>query len=185
VTVLAVPAAQASSRQLSSRQLSIPVPSSRQPSSRQPSSALPRTPEPGHHEPVVGAAPSRRRELASFAVIGTVTTIAYLLLYAVLQPLTGDQLANAIALVLTVDANTVANRRFSFGLSGSDHAVRQRAQGWLAFGVSLAATSASLAALDAAGVSSGRTYLVVLVAANVASGILHFILLRSWAFARR
>jgi putative flippase GtrA len=143
------------------------------------------TAHPSFQRPAVGAVPSRRRQLASFAVIGTVTTVAYLLLYAALQPLTGDQIANAIALLLTVDANTVANRRFSFGLSGSRHAARHRAQGWVAFGVSLAATSASLAALHAGGVSSGSAYLAVLVAANVASGILHFVLLRSWAFARR
>jgi len=143
------------------------------------------TAQPSRQRPAIGAVPSQRRQLVSFAVIGTVTTVAYLLPYAVLQPLTGDQIANAIALVLTVDANTVANRRFSFGLSGTEHAARQRAQGWVAFGVSLAATSASLAVLDSRGVSSGPTYLAVLVAANLASGILHFTLLRSWAFARR
>jgi putative flippase GtrA len=143
------------------------------------------TAQPSLQRPAISAVPSRRHQLASFAVIGTVTTVAYLLLYAVLQPQTGDQIANAIALVLTVDANTVANRRFSFGLAGGQHAVRHRAQGWVAFGVSLAATSASLAVLDARGVSSGPTYLAVLVAANLASGILHFVLLRSWAFARR
>jgi len=128
---------------------------------------------------------SRRRQLGSFLAIGALTTAAYLLLYAAVEPLTGSQIANAIALLLTVDANTVANRRFSFGLTGRQHAVRHRAQGYVAFGISLVATSACLAALEARGVTSGSAYLAVLVAANVASGVVHFVLLRSWAFARR
>jgi putative flippase GtrA len=128
---------------------------------------------------------SRRRQLGSFVVIGTLTTAAYLVLYAALEPLTGAQIANAIALVLTVDANTVANRRFSFGLAGRRHAVRHRAQGYVAFGISLVATSACLAALESGGVTSGSAYLAVLIAANLASGVVHFVLLRSWAFARR
>jgi putative flippase GtrA len=175
VTVLAIPTAQPGRQQ----------PGRQQPGRQQPSRQQPSRQQPSRQRPALGAVPSQRRQLTSFAMIGTVTTVAYLLLYAVLQPQVGDQIANAIALLLTVDANTVANRRLSFGLSGSQHAVRHRAQGWVAFGVSLAATSASLAALHAGGVSSGSTYLAVLVAANLASGILHFVLLRCWAFARR
>ena len=133
----------------------------------------------------LGDPSSSRRQVGWFLVVGTVTTVAYLLLYAALEPLTGAQVANAVALLLTVDANTVANRRFSFGLAGREHAVRHRLQGWVAFGISLVVTSATLAALESAGVSSGPTHLAVLVAANAASGILHFVLLRSWAFARR
>jgi len=133
---------------------------------------------------MTGPVGSPRRQLARFAVVGAVTTVAYLVIYAAVEPLAGAQAANVLALLLTVDANTLGNRRFSFGLTGPDRALRHRLQGAVAFGVSLALTSAALAALDAAGISSTSMHLAVLVGANVAAGVLHFVLLSSWAFAR-
>jgi putative flippase GtrA len=124
-----------------------------------------------------------RRQLPRFVLVGTVTTLAYLAVYAAVQPFVGAQAANLFALLLTADANTVGNRRFSFGLTGRHHALRHRLQGIVAFGVSLVLTSAALGALDAVGSSSTALHLAVLIAANVASGALHFVLLRAWAFA--
>jgi putative flippase GtrA len=127
---------------------------------------------------------SARRQLTTFVVVGALTTVAYLVLYAVLRPSVGDQIANAVALVLTADANTIANRRFGFALTGPESAVRHHAQGFVAYGVSLALTSGSLAVLEARGVTSGAAHVAVLLAANAVGGLVHFGLLRSWVFAR-
>jgi putative flippase GtrA len=60
-----------------------------------------------------------RRQLPSFAVIGVASTLAYLALYLVLRQLAPAVVANALALFATAIANTAANRRFTFGVTGS------------------------------------------------------------------
>jgi putative flippase GtrA len=95
------------------------------------------------------------------------------------------QPANAIALLATAVANTAANRRFTFGVRGAGVA-RHQAQGLLVFGLGLALTSGSLAALTALVQHPGRGLeLSVLVAANLAATVLRFVLLREWVFAAR
>lgn len=124
------------------------------------------------------------REVAAFLVVGAVTTAAYLLLYMALHQPLGDQVANAIALLLTAGANTAANRRFSFRVRGRQDAVRHQAQGLVTFGLALALTSGSLAVLDATGTTDDTVRAAVLVTANVVAGALHFVLLRLWVFGR-
>lgn len=128
---------------------------------------------------------------ARFAAVGGATTLAYLGLYAVLHLWLGSQAANALALVLTADANTLANRRLTFGLTEGGLARTrkekggERARGSVAFLVSLVLTSVALSALAATGSTSATAQLVVLLAANLVAGVVHFLLLRSWAFAPR
>ncbi len=124
-----------------------------------------------------------RSRLGRFAFVGAVTTVAYLGLYLVLLQWLHPQVANAISLLITADANSALNRRLTFGLRGGPHALRQRFKGVLAFGISLLLTSAALAVMQAGGVSDGRWQLVVLAAANLVSGGLHYLLLRYWAFS--
>jgi putative flippase GtrA len=75
------------------------------------------------------------------------STLAYFLLYLGLREVTGPQAANLLALLVTAVANTAANRRLTFGLTGSDGALRHHAGGLLAFGFGLALTSGSLGLL--------------------------------------
>ena len=138
---------------------------------------------PAHARPRPAGRSSTRRQLVVFVVVGAVTTLAYLLLYAVLQPVVGSQVANAAALLLTADANTIGNRRFGFGLSGRRDAARHHAQGLVAFAVSLVVTSVALAGLEEDSETTVR--LAVLLAANTAAGLAHFLLLRFWVFTRR
>ncbi|HKG50339.1 MAG TPA: GtrA family protein [Actinomycetales bacterium] len=138
---------------------------------------------PAHALPRPAGRSSTRRQLVVFVVVGAVTTLAYLLLYAGLQPVAGSQVANAAALLLTADANTIGNRRFGFGLSGRRDAARHHAQGLVAFAVSLVLTSVALAGLESGTVTSVR--LAVLLVANTVAGLAHFALLRFWVFARR
>lgn len=124
------------------------------------------------------------RQLASFLVVGALTTGAYLALYALAAPVLGTQLANLVALLVTGDANTMANGRVSFGVHGSGTVLRRHVQGLLAFGVTLVLTSAAIAVLGTAGSTGGATSLLVLGAANVVGGTVHFLLLKRWVFLR-
>ena len=119
-------------------------------------------------------------------MIGGVTTVAYLALYALLRGPLGAQPANAVAWIVTAIADTAANRRLTFGISGRPGAVRAQGEGLLVFGLGLAITSGSLRALDALVARPERWLeLAVLLAANLVAGLLRFVLLRTWVFAPR
>ncbi|MFF2849890.1 glycosyltransferase [Streptomyces sp. NPDC058001] len=126
------------------------------------------------------------RQLVGFCVVGGLSTLFYLLLYSGFRLVAGAQIANALALLVSAVANTAANRRLTFGVRGRDRAVRHQAQGLVVFGIGLALTSGSLAALDSAAsnVSHG-TELAVLIAANLAATVLRFLLFRAWVFPDR
>ncbi|MGY6018859.1 glycosyltransferase [Streptomyces spinosirectus] len=125
-------------------------------------------------------------QLLRFCAVGAVSTLGYVLLYAALRPATGPQAANAGALLLCALANTAANRRLTFGLRGRGGALRHHAKGLLVFGVGLALTSGSLAALHHLTPGAARsTEIGVLVAANLAATLLRFLLLRAWVFPAR
>ncbi|MFI6559174.1 glycosyltransferase [Streptomyces sp. NPDC050534] len=125
-------------------------------------------------------------QLLRFCAVGAVSTLGYVLLYGALRPATGPQAANAAALLLCALANTAANRRLTFGLRGRGGALRHHAKGLLVFGVGLALTSGSLAALHHLTPGAARsTEIGVLVAANLAATLLRFLLLRAWVFPAR
>ncbi|MFF0469467.1 glycosyltransferase [Micromonospora zamorensis] len=126
------------------------------------------------------------RQLVRFAAVGVASTLAYLVLFVATRGALGAQPANLLALLLTAVANTAANRRLTFGISGRRHAGRHHLQGLLAFGLGLALTSGSLAVLHAVHAAPARPVeLVVLVAANLAATVLRFVLLRLGMHHRR
>ncbi|MFL6163617.1 MAG: glycosyltransferase [Jatrophihabitantaceae bacterium] len=127
--------------------------------------------------------PGLLRQLVRFAAIGVFSTAAYLLLFLLAHPALGAQGANLLAMLVTAVANTSANRRLTFGIAGRRHAGRHQLQGLAVFGLGLALTSGSLAALHAAEPTPHRAVeLTVLVAANLAATALRFVLLRGWVF---
>jgi putative flippase GtrA len=126
------------------------------------------------------------RQVFRFAAIGVVSTLAYLALFAGLRQAMDAQAANAIALLVTAIANTTANRRLTFGITGRHQAARHQLQGLFVFGLGLALTSGSLAALSALAPHASRAAeLAVVVVANLAATVLRFVLLRLWMFHRR
>ncbi|GAA2194455.1 dolichyl-phosphate beta-glucosyltransferase [Micromonospora lupini] len=126
------------------------------------------------------------RQLVRFAAVGVASTLAYLLLFVATRGVLGAQPANLLALLLTAVANTAANRRLTFGITGSRHAGRHHAQGLLAFALGLALTSGALAVLHAVTAVPARPVeLAVLVAANLAATALRFVLLRLGMHHRR
>jgi putative flippase GtrA len=129
-----------------------------------------------------GAGPKQAfREIRAFAVIGVLSTLAYLLLYTALRSVSPAPAANAVALIVTAIGNTAANRRLTFGVRGRESMGRHHLAGLVAFGVALFITSVAIAALQLAVPRPGRLLEVaVLVAANGAATIARFLLLRTW-----
>ncbi|CAL9507206.1 hypothetical protein SUDANB176_03574 [Streptomyces sp. enrichment culture] len=123
------------------------------------------------------------RQLVGFCVVGALSTLFYLLLYSGFRTFTGSQTANGLALLVSAVANTAANRRLTFRVRGRGGAVRHQAQGLVVFGIGLALTSGSLAALNTATAEPAHsTELAVLIAANLAATVLRFLLFRAWVF---
>ncbi|BBH65899.1 glycosyl transferase [Actinoplanes sp. OR16] len=122
-------------------------------------------------------------QLIRFAGVGIASTIAYLVLYALLRTGMGPQWANLTALLATAVANTAANRRVTFGVRGTEGAWRHQAQGLVVFGIGLALTSGSLAMLHAAWTRPHPiAEIAVLVAANLVATAVRFLMLRIWVF---
>lgn len=130
------------------------------------------------------APPGILGQLASFAVIGVISTLAYLALFWMLRHAISAQPANLIALRVTAIGNTAANRRLTFGVQGSRNRTRQHLQGLFVFGVAFGITSFSLATLAHAAPHASRTVeLVVLVGANALATVVRFVAFRAWVFA--
>ncbi|MGV9600645.1 glycosyltransferase [Streptosporangium sandarakinum] len=126
------------------------------------------------------------RQLPSFAVIGAVSTLAHLGLFVALRQVTPAVTANAVALFVTAVANTAANRRFTFGVTGRAGALRHQLEGGLAFAVGLVLSTGGLALLGRLLPGASATAEVVaLVAANALATLVRFLLLRAWVFNPR
>jgi putative flippase GtrA len=123
------------------------------------------------------------RQLVRFAGIGVASTLAYLVLFLLFRSTVGAQPANLAALLLTAVANTAANRRLTFGVTGRAGAGRHQLQGLVVFALGLGLTSGSLVLLHALSAAPPLGVEVgVLVAANLAATVLRFLLLRVWVF---
>jgi putative flippase GtrA len=123
--------------------------------------------------------PGGIRQLATFGVIGTASTLAYVAIYAWLRAAMPAEAANALALLATAVANTAANRRLTFAVRGRQNLARDHAAGLIALGVALLLTSSSIALMDVLVPHRGRALEIgVLVGANVAATLVRFLLLR-------
>ncbi|MER5643339.1 bifunctional glycosyltransferase family 2/GtrA family protein [Streptosporangium sp. NPDC002524] len=126
------------------------------------------------------------RQLPSFAVIGAVCTLAHLLLFVTLRLVMPAVVANGVALLVTAVANTAANRRFTFGVTGRAGALRHQLEGGLAFLVGLLLSTGGLALLDlVAPAASTAAEVAALVAANALATLVRFLMLRAWVFNPR
>jgi putative flippase GtrA len=136
-------------------------------------------------DPVPGVPPGLVGQLVRFAVVGVLSTLAYLAIFVLLRAVIGAQPANLCALLLTAVANTAANRRVTFGIRGAG-ATRAQLQGLVVFGLGLTLTSGSLWGLHAVtGTPSRTAEVALLLAANAAATLLRFVLFRGWVFRAR
>ncbi|MFB7472184.1 GtrA family protein [Kitasatospora sp. NPDC056184] len=133
--------------------------------------------------PAAPPAGTVKRQLPSFAVIGVLSTLFYLGLYVAARWFVDAQAANLIALAVSAVANTAANRRFTFGITGSDGAVKHQLQGAVAFLIGLGLSSGMLALLDRAVPDASKAVEVGgLIVANGLATVVRFLLLKVWVF---
>ena len=86
----------------------------------------------------------------------------------------------------TAVANTQANRRLTFGITGRPSLLRHHVMAFVVFLLTLAITTESLVLLHA--IDSTPTRMLetgVLVVASAAATVTRYVGLRSWVFARR
>jgi len=125
--------------------------------------------------------PALTREVATFAAIGVVSTLAYAVLFLALRTALNAEASNAVALLATAIANTAANRSLTFGVRDRAGLGRDHLGGLAAFGVALTVTSSSVAVLHAIAPTPSRFFeLVVLIGANGLATVLRFVILRAW-----
>ncbi len=154
---------------------------------------LPRRPAP---QPVHPDAVVARRDagllwqLLSFGLIGGLSTVATLLLYAVFRTWWAPLTANLVAQVLPALLNTEANRRLTFRSPGTPAArgssPRIHLQALVVFLFSYAVTSGALLVLERTDPVPPRGLeLAVLLAATAVGAAARFVLLRGWVFGAK
>jgi len=124
-------------------------------------------------------------ELLRFAGVGVVSTLAYVALFALLEPWAGPWVANAVAIVACGLGNTAAHR----GMAGSARHGLDRLHrlgvSTALLGVSLGFTTVALAATRALGLDALAPELVAVTVANLAAAAFRFTILRTWVFRPR
>ena len=124
-------------------------------------------------------------ELLRFAGVGVVSTLAYMALFALLEPSLGGYAANALAIVACSLGNTAAHRGMAGTVShGLDRAHRVMTATAL-LGVSLVFTTTALALTRALGLDALVPELVAVTVANLAAAAFRFSILRTWVFRPR
>ena len=120
-------------------------------------------------------------QLLSFAGVGVLSTLSYLLLLALGWSAFGPWVANAVAVAFCTVVNTAVHR--SLALNG------RRAPGpsfaavvAAMYGISLVATTAAIALADATVGSSLATDAAAATLASCVAALVRFSLLRGWAF---
>ena len=149
---------------------------------------LPRRPDPrpAHPDAIVSTRDSRLvSQFLLFAIIGVLSTVAYVLLYSLLRADFPPLVANLVALTITTVFNTEANRRVTFA-SGGQSIARIHMQGLVVFAAYYALTSGALLALHAlVAQPSWWLEILVLLAASAAGTVLRFVALRLWVFKEK
>lgn len=125
-------------------------------------------------------------QLVVFASVGAALNVLYGLLYVVLREQLSAQPANALALILSTIAGTFGHRYVTFGVRGTERTVQHQVLGLALLGFSLAVTAGSLWLLDALVDQPSRLQeVVVLVAANLGTGLVRFFMFRVAMVGRR
>ncbi|HEV3366600.1 MAG TPA: glycosyltransferase [Acidimicrobiales bacterium] len=121
-------------------------------------------------------------ELFRFAGVGALSTLAYVGLFAALEPALGTFAANTLAIGLCSLGNTAAHR----GLAGTARHGLDRRHRWgtaaALLGISLALTTGALAVTRAAGLTALLPQLFAVTVANIGGAAIRFGILRTWVF---
>jgi len=119
-------------------------------------------------------------EILRFIGVGIASTALFATLYLIARTAVEPVAASILALLLATAANTAANRRLTFRITGADGWLKHQAQGYAVLGVAMAITTTTATLLPA---GTSRTWeLVALSAANLLATLVRFVLFRSWIF---
>lgn len=132
-----------------------------------------------HHEEVTA------EQLLSFAGVGMLSTLSYLLLFALGFRVFGPLAANALALAFCTLFNTALHRSLANGRGSSGARARRSSflgTAGVLYAVSVSLTTAALLVAGAAGAGSLAAALVAVTLANGLASLVRFALLRGWAF---
>jgi len=123
------------------------------------------------------------RQLLRFAVVGALSTVVHLGLFAAMAAGTVPaQVANLVALLFATAANTAANRRWTFGITGRG-AARHQVQGYALFGVTWLLTALGLWTVAVLAPGSGTSVRTAAVATMTAvAAVVRFVAMRVWMF---
>ena len=122
-------------------------------------------------------------QLVRFSTVGLVSTVVYVVLYALLRSPLGPWWANTVALLATMLGNTQANRAWTFRRGGRKGLVRSYTAAGAAFLVGLATSTAALVAVRA--VIDDPPLLadmIALVPAIIVATAARFLVFRHWIF---
>jgi putative flippase GtrA len=90
-----------------------------------------------------------RRLLLTYAVVGIVSNVVYVVLFGLMKSALAPLAANLVALVVTTIANTAAHRRYTFGIRGPSRLLVAHFGGLAGMTLSLGISTIALTALDA------------------------------------
>jgi putative flippase GtrA len=126
-------------------------------------------------------------QLLSFAGVGLLSTLSYLLLFSLGWRALGPWLANALALAFCTVVNTALHRGTVRRSEAGEPTTAGPRPTFVTvtaalFGVSLIATTAALALAQALGTTSLAAALVAVTLSSGAASLVRFALLRGWAF---
>lgn len=120
-----------------------------------------------------------------FAAVGTASTAASLLLFALMRPALPAVLANLLAIALTTVIGSEVHRRVTFAAVGVARG-RMLAQNVASWAWASGATTVGLLLVDAVVVDpSAAQETAALVAMTVVGGVARFAVLRWWVFLPR
>ena len=132
-----------------------------------------------HHEEATA------EQLLSFAGVGMLSTLSYLLLFALGFGVFGPLAANALALAFCTLFNTALHRSLNKARDRSGAGTRRPSflgTAGVLYAVSLGCTTAALLIAGALGALSLPAALVAVTLANGFASLVRFVLLRGWAF---
>ncbi len=124
-------------------------------------------------------------DLLRFAGVGAASTLAYVGLFAALEPSLGSYAANLISIAVCSVGNTAAHRGMAGAAQLGLPRTRRLLTATVLFGVSLAATTGALVVTRAVGLTGLLPELVAVTAANLAAAAFRFAILRTLVFRPR
>ena len=121
-------------------------------------------------------------EMARYASVGVLSTLAYLIIFLLLRDNLGMFGANLVAAAATAAGNTAAHVTFTFRANGHGQTRRAVTVGALSFVIGIGLTSAALTVTYVVGRTSSLAEGVAILVGMVTASSVRFVLLREWAF---